>query len=283
MHSLSSPRPWGCFSGHLPAYPRRGVFPTPVGVFPAALWSGCGSGSLPHARGGVSGAYPAALRHPQSSPRPWGCFCVQADAGRTGSVFPTPVGVFPKFSAWLTRSPRLPHARGGVSTRRISTTVSLVSSPRPWGCFFQVPATGPLMNVFPTPVGVFPRKQSPPPLRGGLPHARGGVSALSDTTNPSPTSSPRPWGCFRIQARSDCLQPVFPTPVGVFPPEGPCASSRLSLPHARGGVSLADRFAVGVVASSPRPWGCFQGRSDAPALFEVFPTPVGVFPPMFAR
>ena len=33
------------------------------------------------------------------------------------------------------------------------------------------------------------------------------------------------------------------------------------LPHARGGVSFDKAFDLLIGKSSPRPWGCFQGRA----------------------
>ena len=50
----SSPRPWGCFYDDVPAEAVEQVFPTPVGVFPAAHHCRAGRARLPHARGGVS-------------------------------------------------------------------------------------------------------------------------------------------------------------------------------------------------------------------------------------
>ena len=50
----------------------------------------------------------------------------------------------------------------------------------------------------------------------GLPHARGGVSALAQMLSSHILSSPRPWGCFRPDDGGHVVDPVFPTPVGVF-------------------------------------------------------------------
>ncbi len=54
--TLSSPRPWGCFSEVYPQSIISRVFPTPVGVFPDIGYDVRISFSLPHARGGVSKA-----------------------------------------------------------------------------------------------------------------------------------------------------------------------------------------------------------------------------------
>ena len=50
--------------------------------------------------------------------------------------------------------------------------------------------------VFPTPVGVFPRKMQKFLYFRCLPHARGGVSSYEALFLSPPWSSPRPWGCF---------------------------------------------------------------------------------------
>ena len=52
----------------------------------------------------------------------------------------------------------------------------------------------------------------------------------------------------------------------------------MSLPHARGGVSVIAVWALPIYASSPRPWGCFCRRLKRFIRTRVFPTPVGVFP-----
>ncbi|SMG65047.1 conserved hypothetical protein [methanotrophic bacterial endosymbiont of Bathymodiolus sp.] len=55
-------------------------------------------------------------------------------------------------------------------------------------------------------------------------------------------------------------------------------NKRKSLPHARGGVSVAGSSKGAAVASSPRPWGCFLHQLHQLRHLIVFPTPVGVFP-----
>ena len=71
---VSSPRPWGCFCCWYSLSSSCGVFPTPVGVFPAHPHSTKTHARLPHARGGVSQLANNSLIRPESSPRPWGCF-----------------------------------------------------------------------------------------------------------------------------------------------------------------------------------------------------------------
>ena len=111
-------------------------------------------------------------------------------------VFPTPVGVFLGLHGALLFSPGLPHARGGVSPRISSDDSYYWSSPRPWGCFCRYFYQLYNFIVFPTPVGVFLQGKIFISGRGGLPHARGGVSAKMRASPISFLSSPRPWGCF---------------------------------------------------------------------------------------
>ncbi len=92
-------------------------------------------------------------------------------------------------------------------------------------------------------------------------------------------SSPRPWGCFSVEPFYTYRITVFPTPVGVFLLLIATAQLFNSLPHARGGVSPTKKTVNAVIASSPRPWGCFWLKKYAMASTDVFPTPVGVFPP----
>ena len=54
-------------------------------------------------------------------------------------------------------------------------------------------------------------------------------------------------------------------------------ASRRSLPHARGGVSTYGYLTKHARMSSPRTWGCFQGRVRFHSQCRVFPTHVGVF------
>ncbi len=131
----SSPRPWGCFQPQQDPFQELPVFPTPVGVFLQPRLSPVPSGSLPHARGGVSKRYMLVAQDDPSSPRPWGCFQPAARHNRWCQVFPTPVGVFPPHHPDHSGRQRLPHARGGVSVRAFPRSRVTASSPRPWGCF----------------------------------------------------------------------------------------------------------------------------------------------------
>ena len=52
------------------------------------------------------------------------------------------------------------------------------------------------------------------------------------------------------------------------------------LPHTRGGVSYIVSISQDDLESSPHPWGCFDDSAHDMDSPEVFPTPVGVFPPL---
>ena len=106
-------------------------------------------------------------------------------------------------------------------------------------------------------MGVFLAGGALPYIIGGLPHARGGVSAGDELRAAAGESSPRPWGCFLPLPVKAFGQWVFPTPVGVFLPFGKSVVYKRRLPHARGGVS--------------------KGRKVKIPVKVVFPTPVGVF------
>ena len=152
----SSPRPWGCFRLTLDGKPGVWVFPTPVGVFPYACRFIHNIEGLPHARGGVSKYCSFSTGSPQSSPRPWGCFCCTVICTGCITVFPTPVGVFLLIEIAGKTKRCLPHARGGVSYVAYAARLAYKSSPRPWGCFQLHAVRRTIGAVFPTPVGVFP-------------------------------------------------------------------------------------------------------------------------------
>ena len=117
--SSSSPRPWGCFWIYTSHTAHLAVFPTPVGVFLSLTKPSVFGTSLPHARGGVSDFIQSGSRSSKSSPRPWGCFRALRCGRRRRTVFPTPVGVFPRLTPLSKRRRRLPHARGGVSMHKV--------------------------------------------------------------------------------------------------------------------------------------------------------------------
>ena len=131
--------------------------------------------------------------------------------------------------------------------------------------------------VFPTHVGVFPHKTCSSPDVAGLPHARGGVSELIASLESAGESSPRTWGCFSLSRVFLHGAGVFPTHVGVFLGDFTGINPGISLPHARGGVSISEWPNDAAVWSSPRTWGCFFCPRPEIFVMDVFPTHVGVF------
>ena len=183
---------------------------------------------------------------------------------------------------WRGESPEhrqgLPHARGGVSYSSIKMPNGQESSPRTWGCFRLDQVRWKAIPVFPTHVGVFLTDISRACSLQRLPHARGGVSELMDDSAHKQTSSPRTWGCFHMEFERIAWPGVFPTHVGVFLKNCILVRPRISLPHARGGVSSTPTTEDGPIWSSPRTWGCFQSCTLFYSCEIVFPTHVGVFP-----
>ncbi len=253
----SSPRTWGCFLIASIFESFIGVFPTHVGVFPGIDLPPGIESSLPHARGGVSCGARGYIQDDWSSPRTWGCFYVPPLSPEEERVFPTHVGVFPRTASPGPASTRLPHARGGVSTRVFERDGGYVSSPRTWGCFRRGRFTSTRAGGFPTHVGVFPYQSPPRSYSICLPHARGGVSRLVSVIEVAIGSSPRTWGCFPHYKSVHQQSLVFPTHVGVFLRYGGGTDFAKSLPHACGGVSIAEMARLLSNMSSPRTWGCF--------------------------
>jgi len=132
----SSPRPWRCFLQRMLERDARGVFSTPVEVFPHWVIFAKGSAGLLHARGGVSEKTLLAMLLYLSSPRPWRCFCGFRPGWWGCWVFSTPVEVFPNSSVFSGRAGCLLHARGGVSAMVGAMITERESSPRPWRCFY---------------------------------------------------------------------------------------------------------------------------------------------------
>ena len=161
--------------------------------------------------------WPARARKPESSPRTWGCFPHDLAPPQNPRVFPTHVGVFLSGYAIRSASTSLPHARGGVSTLASRVNSTRRSSPRTWGCFLPSRHGREARGVFPTHVGVFLTRTTPPLHVWSLPHARGGVSASQIIDPTGALSSPRTWGCFRPARQGIVGGQVFPTHVGVFP------------------------------------------------------------------
>ena len=136
--AMSSPRMWGCFWIWKKSKTDRIVFPTHVGVFPTTPTSRRSTSSLPHACGGVSPRPACSILAQRSSPRMWGCFLCSRPQDWPLRVFPTHVGVFLMIVRVAGSLPGLPHACGGVSCFLPGMPAPAESSPRMWGCFYNL-------------------------------------------------------------------------------------------------------------------------------------------------
>ena len=152
-------------------------------------------------------------------------------------IFPTPVGVFLPTLQLGTSACNLPHTRGGVSKIIKRDVKAPLSSPHPWGCFYQGQEKWFPPAIFPTPVGVFPVPHLRLLQQPHLPHTRGGVSVSQQIIRRVSRSSPHPWGCFQTKYKRNQFLHIFPTPVGVFLAARPMLRGSFHLPHTRGGVS----------------------------------------------
>ena len=217
IHTLSSPRPWRCFSP--PRHRPEGstVFSTSVEVFLSGDGRMKDISSLLHVRGGVSGAYVYASDTTPSSPRPWRCFSKRPLRLHMRLVFSTSVEVFPEALRAAWRRGRLLHVRGGVSHPDHYARYRFESSPRPWRCFCCESSQNNCCLVFSTSVEVFLLRPSVSGNKDCLLHVRGGVSAVVTAKILDGKSSPRPWRCFCADDGVQCSTAVFSTSVEVFP------------------------------------------------------------------
>ena len=170
-------------------------------------------------RGGVSVLSGSTSLSPSSSPRAWGCFSSVPTVMTLHTVFPTCVGVFRQLHQKAEVRLSLPHVRGGVSHPVSQAGPGTSSSPRAWGCFRACSTSSASEDVFPTCVGVFLPMWSIGRRSNSLPHVRGGVSGKPRDLSKLILSSPRAWGCFFQAKKSLVFDKVFPTCVGVFPPD----------------------------------------------------------------
>ena len=173
-----------------------------------------------------------------------------------------------------------PHARGEHDCIRTIRPITRGSSPRPWGTFSRSFCSRVSYRFIPTPVG---NMMTPPMIAVRVtvhPHARGEHGVLVNQFFTHDGSSPRPWGTYQMGLTGAAVNRFIPTPVGNIS-SLPMASLELSVhPHARGEHFFLTDGLVGVVGSSPRPWGTFTELNQLAFGQRFIPTPVGniVFP-----
>ena len=170
-----SPRPWGCSASTF-WNPCQGVLlPTPVGMFRWPALTHSGPFASPHARGDVPRLITPVVRGTSFSPRPWGCSVLRDRRPGADRLLPTPVGMFQTSSSDCNRGRTSPHARGDVPTPEVGTEDVSDFSPRPWGCSVLAPAVVELVDLLPTPVGMFQPGDHVGVAGEPSPHARGDV------------------------------------------------------------------------------------------------------------
>ena len=232
-----APRTWGSFLVDTWSLRPNGTRPTHVGVVRSSCSRRCRWRRPPHARGGRSLSCTRARRTKQPAPRTWGSFPrppkepdlaltrpthvgsfrYTADRTCTGRTRPTHVGVVRQWQ--IPKNLRLspPHARGGRSSAALVPAGASGAAPRAWGSFAVPADAGCLAPARPTRVGVVLAAPTTLPWTCSPPHARGGRSWCSATSNPLRRPAPRAWGSFDglrvIAVRLD----TRPTHVGVVP------------------------------------------------------------------
>ena len=154
------------------------------------------------------------------------------------------------------------------------------SSPHTWGCPHAVPAVFCFTYLFPTHVGVSLRHSVELNFCPALPHTRGGVPRCKPLWYAASISSPHTWGCpyrYHLYMQS---HPLFPTHVGVSLLGFLIQAGARSLPHTRGGVPLHQFGEDLWEFSSPHTWGCPHSAAQVLTSRKLFPTHVGVSPPI---
>ena len=191
------------------------VFPTPVGMDRRSGPRTMQKPGFPHARGDGPSPLYILNSEAQFSPRPWGWTDGRPLYHVALKVFPTPVGMDRLTGSSTLSSGSFPHARGDGPPEREHTPPALAFSPRPWGWTAVGGTQMASFNVFPTPVGMDRRSDSPARKPASFPHARGDGPNPSPVVHPTGLFSPRPWG-WTEDRRDDAPDDfVFPTPVGM--------------------------------------------------------------------
>ncbi len=133
-----SPRTRGYFPCRRVVWRCSSPFPAHAGVFPAAHELILQGEPVPRARGGISVCSLVRVDRGFRSPRTRGYFHNLLSDQVDAIPFPAHAGVFPVAEAIEAAAVPVPRARGGISSRRGSKTISNVRSPRTRGYFLGV-------------------------------------------------------------------------------------------------------------------------------------------------
>jgi hypothetical protein len=181
-------------------------------------------------------------------------------------VVPTHVGVFLEARFVEGAGAGCPHARGGVPPVSDDELLTILLSPRTWGCSAHALAHAEHMPVVPTHVGVFRGRGIFVNAHPGCPHARGGVPGNVAVGSLKGRLSPRTWGCSGRPAAQWRTTSVVPTHVGVFRVFCLSKPNATCCPHARGGVPKLSENELNGLTVVPTHVGVFRGDVT---VFEV--------------
>ena len=214
----------------------------------------------------------------RSSPHAWGSSLEHVRLERPERVFPTCVGIVPAASGGLATCAGLPHMRGDRPTSLCSTLTLRGSSPHAWGSSLHGVIPAVVRMVFPTCVGIVPPPRLARAVELGLPHMRGDRPCLSVARSSSIQSSPHAWGSSRAEDGTVRRGDVFPTCVGIVPPQERRHEAQAGLPHMRGDRPGNRGSRSPRDASSPHAWGSSRHSVFDLLWRPVFPTCVGIVP-----
>ena len=128
------------------------------------------------------------------SPRPWGWSAIVAYCQSLRPVFPTPVGMVRGATRDQAHHARFPHARGDGPRGPYPSARIWLFSPRPWGWSEFLIMKWPIVQVFPTPVGMVREAEDIARDADSFPHARGDGPVGVQSSVKADMFSPRPWG-----------------------------------------------------------------------------------------
>jgi len=247
------------------------------------MWSRSTRSSFPHARGDGPVWSHRTQCPPGFSPRPWGWSEIAVLNPKRLRVFPTPVGMVRDILRRSRGGASFPHARGDGPPCFCLCANNQGFSPRPWGWSAPLYCLRQRRCVFPTPVGMVPENETREWVSLSFPHARGDGPLCAKILDLVIRFSPRPWGWSAIGERGETVRAVFPTPVGMVPTPPYRLRSRNGFPHARGDGPSPWLRCHTRRPFSPRPWGWSDPFYINAGGSYVFPTPVGMVPPIEAR
>ena len=190
----------------------------------------------PHARGAVPERPGTSALRRRFSPRPWGCTELRGRPPYHHVILPTPVGLYLDHGRQSSRCSDSPHARGAVPCSASSMRASSSFSPRPWGCTESSRSRDEVIQILPTPVGLYPIKIIANRRLAHSPHARGAVPNAAVRLYSVGRFSPRPWGCTLRAVRGVPRTSILPTPVGLYLLAPLLRDCWFNSPHARGAV-----------------------------------------------